>query len=416
MHKRNVKSRSIICLAALAAASSAHAQQALFSGVQDGAAVPVGGTFLPTDKQIHWGPARITLGVSYSCQYDDNVFNTSTDRQWDFINTPMLNFGVYLPVTQYSPMQFSFGLGYSFYSRNTQFNRMIMTPRSSLAWTIPLNDVSLTFYDSMAYVGDPLQQPGLSGSGNFTTFQNSIGVRVTWSPSRYVLSAGASYLNYLSTVSQYDYVNHHGPNFLAQAGYKFTDKTQAGLDISVGLNRFTNPMRSNFNSYSFGPYLSWQALDNLKLDVRAGYVLYDFAKPENGAPDGTFNSYYGSLSAEHQLTKNIYQRLTLSREFSPGVSSINSQLSQDSTVIYSPRWKVTDYATLMINASYDFGNNGTVGYGDTYSRWGAGGGMSYSLTDHIDTSLIYQWYSKTSSSATEDYNVNTVTLTAGYRF
>ena len=407
---------SLVFLTALAAVSSAQAQQALFSGIGEGAAVPIGGTFAPGEKLMHWGPARLTIGASYSCQFNDNVLNTSIDRQWDFINTPMLNFNIYLPVTDAIPLQFSFGIGYSFYSRNTQLNRMTLNPSSALAWTIPIKDVSLTFYDNMSYTADPLQEPGLSGTGNFSTFQNSVGVRATWAPDRYVLTAGASYQNYLSTVTQYEYVNHHGPTFLAQAGYKITPKTQAGLEFSVGMDRFTDPQRSNFNSYSVGPYLDWQILDTLKLSARAGYALYDFAQPLNGAPDGDFSSYYVSLSLDHQLTKSIAQRLTFTREFQPGLSTVLSQLAQDSTVIYTPSWRITDYATLLANVSYDFGNNAVVGVGDTYNRWGAGGGVNYSVTERLKAGLIYQWYSKTSSLPNEDYRVNTVTLSAGYSF
>lgn len=412
----NLSTRSLLCLAAVAAAGSTHAQQALFNGLTEGAPVPVGGTFAPGEKLTHWGPARLTIGAGYSCQFNDNVWNAATDRQWDFINTPMLNFGLYLPITDASPLQFSMGVGYMFYSRNTQLNRLTLTPSSALAWTIPIKDVSLTFYDNMSYTADPLQEPGLSGTGNFSTFQNSVGFRATWAPDRYVLTAGASYLNYLSTVTQYEYVNHHGPNFLVQAGYKITPKTQAGLDFSVGLDRFTNPQRSDFNSYSVGPYLDWQVLDTLKLTARAGYALYDFAEALNGAPEGNYGSYYVSLSLDHQLTKSIAHSLTFTREFSPGLSTVLSQLAQDSAVIYSPRWRVTDYATLLANISYEFGNNAVVGIGDTYNRWGAGGGVNYSLTERLKAGLIYQWYSKTSSTPSEDYNVNTVTLSAGYSF
>jgi opacity protein-like surface antigen len=412
----NLSTRRLLCLAAVAAAGSTHAQQALFDGLTEGMPVPVGGTFAPGEKLTHWGPARITMGASYSCQYNDNVLSMATDRQWDFINTPMLNFGIYLPITDASPLQFSMGVGYMFYSRNTQLNRFTLTPSSALAWTIPLNEVSLTFYDNMSYTADPLQEPGLSGTGNFSTFQNAIGFRATWAPDRYVLTAGASYQHYLSTITQYEYINHHGPTFLVQAGYKITPKTQAGLDISVGMDRFTDPQRSDFNSYSFGPYLDWQVLDTLKLTARAGYALYDFAESLYGASQGSYDSYYVSLSLDHQLTKSIAHRLLFTREFSPGLTSALSQLAQNSAVLYSPQWQVTDYATLLANVGYDFGDNAVVGIGATYNRWGAGGGVNYSVTERLKASLLYQWYSKTSSAPNDDYQVNTVTLSAGYSF
>jgi hypothetical protein len=421
MHFNYLSKRGALCLMAAVSAGAvpAYSQQALFNGLADGIPVPPGGNFAPSDKPIQWGPARLAVGASYALQYNDNVFNAPNNRQWDLINTLQLDLGVYLPLfsaTDSSPLQFSLGIGYSFYARNTQLNRLILAPRSSLAWTIPLDQVSLTFYDSMAYTANPLLEPGLSGTGTFSTFQNSVGARATWTPDRYVLTLGASYQNYLSTVSQYDYINHHGPNFLAQAGYKITPETQAGLDVSVGVNQFTDPRRSNFNSYSFGPYLTWRVLETLTVKARTGYVLYDFARVLAGAPQRSFDSYYVNFDAAHQLTEYISHSLTFSREFSPGVASASSQLAQNSAVTYSPRWRFTDFATLFATGSYEFGNNAVVGVGSTYNRWGAGLGVTFSLTDRLNTSLIYQWYSKTSPFGFQDYIVNTVTWSANYSF
>lgn len=417
MHTESMPKRIAVCLLATvsSAALPSSAQQALFDGVTQGLPTPQGGSFTPDQNVIQWGPARVAIGMSYSLRYTDNV-NLTPDRQWDLINTPLLNLGFYVPVADTSSVQFSLGVGYAFYVNESDLNRFILTPGSALTYTIPLDNWTITFYDSMSFTSDPLAEPGLSRTGQYGSFQNSIGTRVTWSPDRWVLTAGASYRTQFSTVSQYDYLNSHGPNFIVQAGYKITGQTQVGLETSVGLDRYDDPLRNDFNSYSMGPYLNWQLLENLNIVARTGYVYYDFARASVGAAGGTFGSYYGNITASQRLTDYISHSLTLSREFSPGISSTSSQLQQTSEITYSPQWQFTDAGTLSVSGGYQKGNNGTLGIGDSYNRWVAGAGVNFLLTSRWRTGLNYQFYSRDSSDPRRSYKVNNITWSVSYSF
>lgn len=418
MHLESMPKRIAVCLLATvsSAALPSSAQQALFDGITGGQPVPQGGNFAPGDNIIRWGPARFTAGVSHSLQYNDNVFNTANHRQWDLISTPQLNLGFYVPVTDLSSLSFSFGVGYSIYARNSELSRAFLAPSSALTWTIPLDEVAITFYDSMAYTPSPLVEPGLSGRGDYRTFRNTIGSKVTWSPDRWILTAGVSYQNYFSTVSQYDYLNSSSVNLFGQAGYKITSSTQAGLQVSMGHNWFKDPVRSDFTSYSVGPYVNWQLLESLSVNAGGGYVVYDYPQSLIGASGGTFGSYHANIGASHQLTDYLSHSLTLTRGFSPGVSSRSSQLQQNSAVTYSPSWRFIDSASLFATGSYEFGNNAVVGEGSTYTRWGASIGVNYSVTGHLNTSLTYQFYTKGSSRSSEDYQVNLITWMVRYSF
>jgi len=276
--------------------------------------------------------------------------------------------------------------------------------------------VTVTFYDSMSYKADPLEEPGLSATGNYGAFRNTIGSRVTWSPDRWILSAGVSYQNYFSTVSQYDYINSSAVNLFAQAGYKITSSTQTGLQFSMSPNWFKDPQRDDFISYSVGPYVNWQVLETLSVNASGGYVIYDFSRPAVGASDGTYSSYYLDFGVSHQLTDYISHRLSFTRQFSPGISSQFSQLQQTSAVTYSPSWRFIDSASLYATGSYEFGDNAVVGFGTTYTRWGASIGVNYSVTDRLTTNLSYQYYNKSSQLASQDYAVNLITLTVAYSF
>ena len=163
MHTDSFSKR--LSLVLLTAASSsvlpASAQQALFDGVTQGLPTPQGGAFTPEQNVIQWGPARVAVGVSYSLEYTDNVLLSSANRQWDLINTPQVTLGFYLPVTDTGSLQFSLGVGYSLYVNDSDLNRFNLTPGSALTYTIPLDEVSITLYNSMSYNSNPLTQAGL---------------------------------------------------------------------------------------------------------------------------------------------------------------------------------------------------------------------------------------------------------------
>ena len=418
MHINSMPRRVALCLITTvsSAALPALAQPALFDGMTQGLPVPEGGAFAPGDHIMHWGPMRLTAGISYTLQYNDNVFYTGSNQQWDIINIPQLNLGFYLPVTDLSSLSFGIGLGYTFYARNPDLNSAVLAPNSTLTWTIPLDNVAITFYDAMVYTPSPLVQPGLSGTGDYRTFQNTIGTRVTWSPDRWVLTGGVGYQNYFSTVSQYDYINSSSVNILALAGYKITSETQAGLQFSMSPNWFKDPARDNFISYSVGPYVEWKPLESLTVDAGGGYVIYDFSRPAVGARDGSFGSYYINFGATHQLTDHISHGLAFTREFNPGVYSQFSQLQLNNAVTYSPRWHFLDPATLFATLSYEFGNNAAVGVGSTYDRWSASIGATYTVTDRLSSSLTYQFYNMESSLSFQSYKANLITWTTTYAF
>lgn len=407
-----------LALVAVASASTlpTRGQEALFEGVTQGLPAPQGGAFTPDQNVMRWGPARVAVGLSYSLQYTDNVNLTSTNPQWDLINRPELNVGFYVPVSDTSAVQFTLGMGYSIYVNATDLNRFTLAPGSELSWTIPLDDWTITLFDSMSYTSDPLSEPGLSRTGQFSAFQNSIGARVMWSPDRWVFSLATSYRSYFSTISQYDYLNSHGPNVIVRAGYKIAAKTQAGLEGSLGVNLFDDPARNDYNAYTIGPYVNWQLLEDLTITARAGYLYYDFARASVGAGSGTFGSYYGQIAVSQKLTSFLSHGLNLSREFDSGVASALSQIQQRSQIMYSVQCQLADAIVATVDGGYEKGNNGTVGIGDSYNRWLAGAGLRFLLSGHWSTGLNYQYYTRSSSIALQDYTVNTVTWSVNYAF
>jgi hypothetical protein len=423
-----------LILVPIAAASTqiGHAQQALRNAIEVDRVAEAQTTFgqgrntFGQDVNVlQWGPARFTVGVSYSLEYDDNVYLDETDPQSDFINTPALNLGMAVPLSARSMLTLRVGLGYEIYVENSELSRFYLTPNSDLYWSIPIGrDLTLSFYDRFSYSTDPVSEPSVSRTGELERFENTIGTVLSWQPDRYLFSVGYSHLNYItgdSTSSggisrDRSYLDRSSDQLFARAGYRFTEATQGGMEGTADFTRYDEPLRDDFNAYSVGPYVTWQVLETLAIDVRGGLSFYDFQERTSGISRETFTSYYAALDARHQLTEHISHNLSFVTGIQPSFESELSQLSQRISVAYGPSWQFHHAASLTASLSYERGDESTVGIGEEYSRFGFGIGVGVNLTARWNTGLRYQFYTRDSNVRDRDYQQNSVVLYTAYAF
>ena len=154
------------------------------------------------NDQLRAGPVQFGVGLSYSLVWNDNVNNTDTGRDWDLMHRPVLNLSAGWPATQNSMLSFAMGVGYTAYTRNSDLDRLYISPNSELAWDIPVRDFVFTLYDRFSYSEDVLSQPALSGTAQFPRFDNTAGVRDRGSPDKWFVQAGYGHENYFTTESE----------------------------------------------------------------------------------------------------------------------------------------------------------------------------------------------------------------------
>lgn len=402
-----------------------HGQEALRSALEGDQAyrTRTSTEYRPGD-QMRAGPVQFTAGVSYSLEWNDNVYGVPENTEGDFIQRPQLHVQALWAATRESVLNFGLGIGYQAYARNKDLSRFTITPDSELAWDIPVKDFVFTLYERFSYSQDVASQAALSGTADFPRIENTAGIRARWNPDRYQFEAGYGHYNFFGQSGEFDYLTRSAEQFFGRAGYHFAAATLAGVETSAGLTDYDAPLRSDNSSVSVGPFMEWQVARDFEFRVRGGYVLYSTdPSPVTASLSEDVSSYYFGLTAEHRLTDALNHGLTVAREVQQGLNR-GSEFIEQLTVRYYGSWAFYRYATLTADLFYERGKEpqlfgpilgGTV-VDEVYDRYGFGFGLNYQLQRHLSAGLRYQFTDKDSNINLRDYRQNTVTLSANYRF
>ena len=396
--------------------SRLYGQEALTTAIQQGEAYQgrssqVGR--LPHEMSI--GPVQFSAGLSYTMQWNDNIYLVPSNLESDLILNPMLKIGALWPATEESSMSFGMGIGYQHYLDHSDLNRLNIVPDSELAWDIHADDFTFSLFDSVSYTQDPISQGSLSGTASFPTVQNTAGLDVKWRPSRYSFTVGYAHFNLFSQSSQYDYLTRASEQFYGNAAYSFADRTKTGIEASGSLTRYESGFRPNYQSISCGPFLNWQLIDSLSLTLRGGYVIYlnDPSTLNLGADNVT--SYYIDFRATHQLTDFISHGLTVVRDVQPGDNRGNL-FQEQFQASYFAAWAFHRNFSFTASFFYELGSQPVLGIQDDYSRFGAGCGLTWQPLEKWNARLGYNYTEKTDTFSIQNYQQNVVSLGITYRF
>ncbi len=368
---------------------------------------------------LHAGPVMFDVSASYSLEWNDNINYTSTNVENDFINRPQVSLRAAWGVTTNSTLSFGIGLGYEKYVKYSSLDQLLITPDSELAWDIRIKDFVFTPYDRFSYSQDVANQGALSGTAEFPRIENTIGLRVRWYPSRYLIDLGYGHYNFLSQSSTYDYLNRSSELFFGRAAYRFAEVTEAGLEFSAGLTSYdstsqgTNAVAQSDNtSISVGPYVEWQVTPNIALSLHGGGVFYSFDKTSSTTGNSELNSYYASAEARQTLTDFFTHILSAQNEIQQGLST-NGQSIELLSVRYVAKWAFHRNATLSANFLYEHGQESGV---EDYDRYWPGITLTLNPLEHWSVGLAYQYITKNSNVSGYDYRQNSVTFNTSYRF
>jgi hypothetical protein len=362
---------------------------------------------------MHIGPVNLFLAPTLSAEWNDNV-NLSPDQpEPDFILRPQVNVGAFWPASEYVRLNLAAGVGYAWYVEGHHENRLLITPDSNLAVDLPVKDVVVTFYDQATYQDDLAANAALDATRDNANVQNTAGLRATWMPGDWVLQAGYAHFNYFSLTKGYEYLNRASEQFFGRAGYALAGETRAGLEASGSMSAYDQSWRSDFYSVSFGPFLEWSITEAVQVTARGGYVEYISEPNAYAPPPGNVNSYYFGIEASHQITEHLSQRLGGIRDVQVGTTS--AYLEQ-LTVHYDLRWAFTDFAQLSAGVTYEHGQEPRNQFVEEYDRLGFSIGLSYQLTQRLSSTLAYRYARRDSNLPGQEYQQNSVTLSAAYRF
>ncbi|MGO8763551.1 MAG: hypothetical protein ACLQSR_00265 [Limisphaerales bacterium] len=403
----------------------AKGQEALLSetSLENAIAAQSNPTFVPPDRP-HLGPVQLTLGAYAGVAYDDNVNESQTDVESDVISRGGVNLGFNWPATDHSQLQFGTSVGYLHYLKETANNGLEITPDSALTYALSVDDVIFTFYDQFSYSRQVKTEPALANVATLPQFANTIGAQAEWDPGKWTFQASYGRSINFSDSSN-DYLNSSSDNFFGQAGWRFAESTQAGIQASASQTSYQVSSQGNTASYSVGGYLQWQILSSLHLTLSGGPAISTFSSPSTAGGNSTLNSYYVSLAVSQQLTDFISQSLQINHSVQPGINQGSGYVEQFTTG-YSANWQLTRRINVGVSGSYVDGQQPFVeGYLfgifpietiEQYQEYSGGLQASWQFTDHLEGSLSYTHSLRNSNLADRDYSDNNVSFQLNYAF
>ena len=358
----------------------------------------------------NWSSAKNP--VRKAAQTDSQTIHS--DPESDFILRPNANMQAVWPITELNTLYFSMGAAYQKYFRETDLDRFTLTPESHTAFDIYIGNVALTFYDRFSFNTDPLAQGSVSGVGDYGRLENTAGLSATWTLNDKVgLSGGYSHQNSYSTTQQFEYTDHTAEMFWVRSSFEVHPAVTVGLDSSFGLNRYDQNILNDSVNYTFGGFAKWKVTDSINAEANVGYSIYDFDQASGSSPVEDVDGVYFDLVLSHIVNRWMSHQLNAGRTFSVG---INSDLQDLYHVQYTATLQFIRNLALNFNIGYELGKEPFFLNGETYNRYLLGAGANYQIMTKLSAGLTYHFTTKSSDTASRDYDQNQVTLFLTYRF
>lgn len=375
--------------------------------------------FAPQPDSPRIGPVLLNLGAYTGVTYDDNINTSQTNALSDVSIHAGLDLGLICPVTVNSQVQLESSFGYVSYLEHTRSDSIEIAPDSALTWTISFKDGSFTFYDRFFYSDEVITVPSVAGLNSLPRFENTVGGRAQWLPGNWDLEAGLSRDDFRSTESSLDYLNRGSEYLFLQGGWRFSQNTEVGLQLSASVTDYQLASQSDNTSYSVGPYINWKVTPFVSVNLSGGPTVYNFDAVGPTQPASTLNSYYFDFELLDQLTDFVSQHFSARQDVSLGFNQGNNY-TELLSLNYAVNWSATRYANLALNVTYERGNQPltiqSVPEKENFDRIGIGASASYQFTDKLAGSISVSHWDRMSDIPGNGYNEASVSFQLNYHF
>ena len=208
---------------------------------------------------------RLTGGLG--TQLTDNVnLSPSDEAEGDINFTPSVGVNMLMPVTERNALNFDVNFGYSAYVKNTDLNQFYVNPGTGLSFDVFVGDWLINFHDRFSISTQAYQNPTVSGSGDYRSLQNDLGVTGLWDLNKVQVTLGYDYTYLNQTSGNAPQTVGSGNVFFATAGYAFQPTTTFGVQLGGGLNSYTqNPTLDTSSQFNAGFFANAQITDYLSL-------------------------------------------------------------------------------------------------------------------------------------------------------
>ena len=396
---------------------------------------------VPTVSNFRIGQVLMRVDARVGMEFVDNVDLTPTASA-DLIITPEIGVSATWAATKMNTLRFRASVGYANYLNHPRLNRQSLqiSPDSALAFDLFVGDVRINFHEQFSLQDESVSQGALSGVAQLGRFTNTIGVNMLWDMNEIILSLGYDHYNFITTgsadsstgsvASNIARLDHSTEQVSLSSSFKLSSSSIGGLEATAASSAYPKSPTSDFTSLSVGPYLEIQLTKYTHAYFSMGYKSFT---NDGGAPaavsldanivapagqGGTQGGYYANASLLHVLNRYYSDRLDLGH--TDEADALNGH-AQTNSARYSSSWKlnkkITIGAGLFFEDVHEVSGNALNGLTPAdYWRAGFTMGTSYLLTDHVNVGFGYQYTTKHSQRADQNYTQNSVRISLGYRF
>jgi hypothetical protein len=399
----------------------------------------------PDNYNLRVGQVFLSADAGLTLEYNDNVYASDLRKEDDFVVRPEFGINAAWQVTQLNVLRLRTSLSYTKYLNHEDLDaeNLNVSPTSALSFSVFVGDVRIELHDQFSLQNETIQDGTPGGVARLPRFTNTAGISVLWDMNDVIWSLGYDHFNFLTigdavstngtNTGDLSQLDHSTDQFSAAVMGKFNSTTTAGLEATFAISQYPDQPSSDFNSFSFGPFVEIQITRYSSIALNGGYKGYSF---EQGPPSivqldqfgtvavvpgreaGTRSGFYANVSINHRLNRYYSDHLEFGHE---DQADALSGRRESNYIRYSSNWNVNSAFTLGFALSFEdvqsstgSGVAGTLD--DNYTLWAVQLRTGYKLTEHLNLSLGYQFAHKDSDAPGQGYTQNRVSLGLGYLF
>lgn len=366
---------------------------------------------------IKAGPVSMTFDTGLVIGATDNVDAVSEFTTSDVFFRPTLNANAQWNVTPLNTLNFGIGIGYTKYASESRLDALYIQPGTELSFNIFVDDFRINFHDRFSYQQDPTQRADNGGNnpngGQFGVANNIIGTQVDYDMNKLILSAGYDFSTVTSFGSASNNIDRNSHLFFLRGNVLHTDALRYGLETTLGLNLFRQPINDNSLQLSVGPFVEWRVSEYIRTVARGGYLLSAFDDTGTLPSPGDVSSYYFSGIIEHLVNQYFSHALSFQRSSDAG---LNANLVEIWTIRYTATANVIRDLRLNFGMFYDTGQELGSLNPEQFNRFGVDIGFGYQITQKLSASVGYNYIIRGSDQPNRDFQQNNGTLSFFYRF
>ncbi|GEM_PF-5738016 len=366
-----------------------------------------GVVWTPPVRAIDLNGIKVTPSVSYTGEYDDNVFRTQFNKRSDYANTYSPGITVEANPGKHA-LSASYRADFIRYLNHTtndsdrhaasllanfNFNRLATRFREEFRRTDDFPTTELTTRIRR-------NENTITGGFDYDVFQLwGVGFDVTWAN-----------LNYLR--SDFDFLDRNSYTYATKVYYRVTTKTRLFAEYNFVREIFDFDKSRDNNRHRGLLGVRGDITERLKLTAKAGYEHLDFHSDTRSGQDNFVTSVEGS----YKLTERLQIALLLNRSVASSTFTNNPQFESFNATL-GLTYAFTPKIAILPRGSFGVDNfrQSALNIDRQEKRldflYGGGIGIRYELQKWIRLEGNYDFSRRDSNFNSNDYDDNRVSFT-----